>query len=301
MLDTPARSCSARRRLRRRRHPAEIIAAPGIDFDHVSLIEEERHLDDRTRLERGWLGAARRGIPPDSRVGFHDLQLDEVRQLHRHRALIDEQDLDLGVLLEKVARLADLIRRERDLVIGLEIHEVIAVILVEILHALLVEVHQLDLFTGAERVVDDSPELHVLELGAYECSALAGLDVLEIDDAVGFAIKFDLQALLELRGRDLHDPHPFRFCILMRKASSSFRRASACPASLRSRRRKIWAASSTNPCSRQMVAKLIVANVSSARRRPSADPPAGWPPASRTSSKTRDSRSDGSSDTAWRR
>jgi len=43
-------------------------------------------------------------------------------------------------------------------------------------------------------------------------------------------------------------------------------------------RRKICAASSASPCSRHTVPKLAVANVSSARRRASAEPPASVPP-----------------------
>jgi hypothetical protein len=38
----------------------------------------------------------------------------------------------------------------------------------------------------------------VLELGPHERAALAGLDVLEIDDAVRLTVELDLQALMTL-------------------------------------------------------------------------------------------------------
>ena len=65
---------------------------------------------------------------------------------------------------------------------------------------LLFEVDQLDLLAGAEGVVDDLAELHVLELRPDERAAFARLHVLEVDDRVGVAVEDDTQPLLELRG-----------------------------------------------------------------------------------------------------
>ena len=158
-------------------------AAPRVHLHDVALVEEERHLDHRAGLEGGGLRAARGGVAADAGIGLGDLQLDEVRQLDSDRAVVDEQDLHLGVLLEEVARLADFLGGEGDLIVRVEVHEVVAVVLVEELHPLLLEVDQLDLLARAERVVDDPAEPHVLELGAHERAALAGLDVLEVDDA----------------------------------------------------------------------------------------------------------------------
>ena len=131
-------------------------------------------------------------------------ELEEVGQLDGHRAAIDEEDIDLGILLEEVAGVAHLVRGQRDLVVGLRVHEVVAVVLVQVLHVLLLEVDQLHLLAGAERVVDHAPLPHVLELGAHEGAALARLDVLEVDDGVGLPVELDLQSLLEFRGGHLH-------------------------------------------------------------------------------------------------
>src|SRR5215510_15240057 len=206
--ETPAEGGRARAfratALARRRHAAQVVPAPGIDLHDVSLVEEERHLDHRSRFERGRLVAAGGRVAADARLGLHDLQLEEVGQLHGDGTAVDEEDVDLGVLLEEVAGVAHLVLGQGDLVVRLRVHEVVPIVLVEVLHMLLLEVDQLDLLTGAERVVDDASLPHVLELGAHEGATLAGLDVLEVDDAVRLPVELDLQPLLELRRRDLH-------------------------------------------------------------------------------------------------
>jgi len=68
---------------------------------------------------------------------------------------------------------------------------VVSVVLVQELHVLLVVLDQFHLLAGPERVVDDLAEPHVLELRAYERAALAGLDVLEVDDGVGLPVVDD--------------------------------------------------------------------------------------------------------------
>src|SRR5262245_13304580 len=186
--------------------PPQVLAAPRIHLDHVTLVEEERNLDHGAGLERRRLRAASGCVAADAGIRLGDLQLDEVRQLDGDGVAVDEEDLDLGVLLEEVACLADVLRRERDLGIGVEVHEVVGVVLVGVLHAFLVEIDQLDLLTRAEGVVDDAPEFHVLQLGPHEGAPLAGLDVLEVDDAVRLAVELDLQPLLEFCGRYLHGP-----------------------------------------------------------------------------------------------
>src|SRR5713101_4814621 len=186
------------------RDAAQVFGGLRVDLHDVSLVEEERHLHDRPALEGGRLRAAGRRVAPDARVGLGDRELHERRQLDGHRAALDEEDVDLRVLLEEVSRVADLFGRQRDLVIGLRIHEVIAVVPVEVLHVLVLEIDQLHFLTGPERVVDDASLPHVLELGAHEGAALARLDVLEVDDGIRMTVELDLQSLLELRGGHLH-------------------------------------------------------------------------------------------------
>src|SRR5258705_2239662 len=65
--------------LTRRRNAAEVVAAACIHLHHIAFVQEEWHLNHRTRLEGGGLGAARSGVAADAGIRLGDLQLDEVR------------------------------------------------------------------------------------------------------------------------------------------------------------------------------------------------------------------------------
>jgi hypothetical protein len=59
-----------------------------------------------------------------------------------------------------------------------------------------------ELLAGAEGLVDDGARADVLHLRAHEGSALAGLHVLELDDAPDVAVDLDVHAVAELVRRD---------------------------------------------------------------------------------------------------
>src|SRR6266849_4102912 len=187
-----------------RGHAAQVLGAARVHLHDVALVEEERNLDGGARLELSRLRPARGRVAADTRIGLDDGELHEVGELDGHGAAVDEQDVDLRVLLEEVARVTHLVRRQRDLIVRLRVHEVVTLVLVQILHVLLVEVDELHLLARAERVVDDPPLPHVLELGAHEGAALARLDVLEVDDGVGLPVVLDLETLLEFGRGHLH-------------------------------------------------------------------------------------------------
>jgi hypothetical protein len=89
------------------------------------------------------------------------------------------------LVLEHVVAASPTVSRRAhvELVVGRGVHEdeVVAVV-VQVLHLAAVDVGGLDLGVGVERLVDDLAAEHVLELGAHEGVALAGLVVLELDD-----------------------------------------------------------------------------------------------------------------------
>jgi len=67
-------------------------------------------------------------------------------------------------------------------------------------------------FSPARNVLSMTrPSFMCLSLVRTKGPALAGLHVLEIDDAVRLTVELDLQPPLELRGRHLHRSGPFRF------------------------------------------------------------------------------------------
>jgi hypothetical protein len=86
----------------------------------------------------------------------------------------------------------------------------LAPVVVEELDALHLGVDTRELLAGAERVLDDRAGLEVLELRPDECATLAGLHVLELDDAPHRAAVLDVHPVPELvRVDDVgHDGRP---------------------------------------------------------------------------------------------
>jgi hypothetical protein len=73
---------------------------------------------------------------------------------------------------------------------------------VEELHLARLGPHRAELLARAERPVDHGAVGRPPQLGPDERPALAGLDVLELDDLEDGAVDLDVVAVLELVGRD---------------------------------------------------------------------------------------------------
>ena len=95
--------------------------------------------------------------------------------------------------------------RQVDLLVRLLVHEDdLGAGVVEVLDALHLRVDARELLARAEGLVDDGARADVLHLRAHEGAALAGLHVLELDDAPDVAVDLDVHAVAELvRGDDL--------------------------------------------------------------------------------------------------
>ena len=80
----------------------------------------------------------------------------------------------------------------------LRIHEVdVGAVVVEELDALRLGVDARELLPCAERPVDDGARFEALQLRADEGAALAGLDVLELDDPPDLVVQLDVHPVLE--------------------------------------------------------------------------------------------------------
>jgi hypothetical protein len=98
--------------------------------------------------------------------------------------------------------------RERELLVGLLVHEHDLVPgVVQVLHVLDLGVDAGELLARTEGLVHDRARVEALHLRADERAPLAGLHVLEVDDAPHRAFDLDVHAVLELvRGDDVgHD------------------------------------------------------------------------------------------------
>ncbi len=87
------------------------------------------------------------------------------------------------------------------------VHEVrVAAVGVQELHLARLGAHGAELLARPESAVDHVPVGRAPQLRAHERAALAGLDVLEVEDLEDRPVDLDVVAVLELVGADRHGP-----------------------------------------------------------------------------------------------
>jgi len=128
-----------------------------------------------------------------------DEEHDRGGKLDVERVPLVDRDHHGLVLEHEVRRVADHGGRDGELVVVPEVHEDVAVaVLVEVLEVAAVDRREVDLRPGVERPVDDLAGHDVLQRGADECAALAGLHVLEVGDVPEPALEVEDGALLDV-------------------------------------------------------------------------------------------------------
>ena len=183
-------------------HATEVGAVAGVDLDLGSGLEEQRDVDRRAGLERRGLGATGGAVALQAGLGVGDLEDHRRRQLDVEHGALVGGDLRGLVLQQVVGGVADGRLGDVDLVVRRAVHEhEVGAVLVEVLHVTTVDGRGLDLDSGVEGLVDDLARHHVLQLGAHEGRALAGLDVLELHDGPQLALEVEHQAVLQVVGR----------------------------------------------------------------------------------------------------
>ena len=112
-------------------------------------------------------------------------------------------DLNHFVLFDELHGIADLLLAERDLVVGFQIHIVIHIsVFIEILHIFTDDLGLLKLFGRTEGVFDHTINIDTLHLGADKRRALAGLDMLKLDNLIYGTIVLDGHAISEFAGAE---------------------------------------------------------------------------------------------------
>ena len=200
--NTAARRWSVRRRHRRASATRATCSRPSarLDLHAVADVDEQRDVDRRARLERGRLVP-----PPDAvsprRPGSVSVTSSstEAGQLEVARLAVDEQHVDLVVGLRPAQRVGDRRLGHGELLVGLGVHEVrVGAVGVEELHLARLGAHRAELLARAERLVDHVAVAGAAQLRAHERAALAGLDVLELEDLEDRPVDLDVVAVLEL-------------------------------------------------------------------------------------------------------
>ena len=181
----------------------DVVAAARVDLDAVADLDEQRHLDDLAGLERGRLAGARHAVTLHAGLGLGDLELDRGRDLDRDDLALEERDLGGHALDHVVGGVAERDRRHVHLLVRVVVHEhVVVAVAVEELHLLAVDDRLLDPDAGVEGAVEDVAVLQVAQLGAHERAALAGLDVLELDDLEQAVVELERDPGLQVVGGD---------------------------------------------------------------------------------------------------
>jgi len=107
----------------------------------------------------------------------------------------------LQVLLEIAPDITEHLLGQADLLVALHVHQGEHVAgAVQVLHGRLLHPHLGDRLAGTEGALDHRAGLDVLELGADEGPALAGLDVLELDHVVELALQLHGHAVADVCG-----------------------------------------------------------------------------------------------------
>ena len=164
-----------------------------------------------TRFESGGLGRVGGGVADDGRLANGDLELDEVGGLDGEGRALEELHGDVHILLDEVERVLDLAVVQRDLLIRFGVHEVVELaVIVEIFHALGLDVSEVELFGGVEGLFEDAARDDVLHLGADKSRAFAGLDVLEIHNRHNVVLIKERDSLAEVACHNLC--HKFISC-----------------------------------------------------------------------------------------
>ena len=183
-----------------------------VDPHLIADVDEQGHLDLGTGLEdRGLRATARGGVTAQPGLGLGDGEVDRARQLHVGGLIIDVEKLDASSdSFIHCSGSASVALGDRQLLVGLGVHEVrVGAVAVEELHIANLGAHRPELLAGAEGAVDHVAVAGAPQLGADERPALAGLDVLKLEDLEDRALDVDVIAVLELVRAD-HDPDQCR-------------------------------------------------------------------------------------------
>ena len=114
---------------------AQILTGTGVDLDALTLLDKDRNLNNSTGLNGSGLEYVSSSVALNARLGLSDLELNEQRRLNCENAALVGKNLNVLVLLHEAEIIAQSILANRNLLVGLVVHEVVQVaFIVQILH-----------------------------------------------------------------------------------------------------------------------------------------------------------------------
>src|SRR5215217_3495324 len=181
--------------------PRQVLVRARVHPHPVTNVDEERHLHHEPGLEGSGLAPPGGRVALEPGVGVGYLEVHVRRRLDAHDLTIRREHAYRAVGHDVSGRHADYVFLDRDLLVGLGVHEVEEIpIPIEISHRPRLGPHALELLARPEGFLDHRPRVDVAQPLPDERPTLAGLDVLEIEDREPLAIHPDGTAVPELVG-----------------------------------------------------------------------------------------------------
>ena len=161
----------------------QIFSVTGVDFDFVARVHEQRHLDGGAGFRDGRLVGTGCGVSLEARFRLRDFEDHECWRLDTDAHVLEEHDLADRVLLAELQRVADARGIQRNLLVGLFIHEVKEIsVLIQVLHVATADLRAFKLVGGVEGTLHRGSRDDIADFGADERGTLARLDMLEFND-----------------------------------------------------------------------------------------------------------------------
>src|SRR6266498_4532316 len=141
---------------------SHVRAGARVDLDRFAFLDEKRDVDGLAGLQLCRLGYVAGGIAAEAFRRFNHLHAYRRGQFNLHRFAFGTENLHRQVFHQIIFRLADQVFLQRDRVVRLRIHEMIAVAV---------------LVTELERFSLDLDQFHLVRRTESDIGALAGVDV----------------------------------------------------------------------------------------------------------------------------
>ena len=175
---------------------AQILTGTGVDLDALALLDKDRNLNNSTGLNGSGLEYVSSSVALNARLGLSDLELNEQRRLNCENAALVGKNLNVLVLLHEAEIVAQSILADRNLLIGLVVHEVVQVtFIVQILHLAALYESLLELSSRVEGGLSNRTGYDVLHLDTNKSSALARLYMLELNNLLYLTVHFKSYAV----------------------------------------------------------------------------------------------------------
>src|SRR5829696_6917658 len=181
--------------------PREVLVRARVHPHPVADVHKERHLHHEAGLQSGGLAPPGGRVALEAWVGLGDLQVHMRGGLDAYHLAVRREHADRAVGHDVPARLPDGLHGDRELVVGLRVHEVEKVpVPVEVGHRAGLGPDALELLPRPEGLLDHRPRVYVAQPRPDERAPLARLDVLEIEDGEPFSIHPNGTTVPELVG-----------------------------------------------------------------------------------------------------